>query len=123
VPAEERCVVGWIPIATEDHSKEVSEWQLIALTYMGGWYRLALPTHVKEGKKEEGRSSVGGTGSVSGSAGGKMTGKAGPSSRLGPGSPPKSRVPEKGKERERESERRECVLEEYRRFGRWDGWG
>ncbi|EKM80380.1 hypothetical protein AGABI1DRAFT_113571 [Agaricus bisporus var. burnettii JB137-S8] len=123
VPAEERCVVGWVPIATEDMNgtgSAVSEWQLIALTYMGGWYRLALPTHVKEGKKEARGSNVGGTGSVSGSASGKVTGKLGPS-RLGPGSPTKSREQEKGKERE--SERRECVLEEYRRFGRWDGWG
>ena len=30
----------------------------------------------------------------------------------------------KGKERERdERPGRECVLREFRRFGRWDGWG
>jgi hypothetical protein len=90
---------------------------VVALTYMGGGYCLTLPTHVKEGKKEMGMSSVGGTGMASGSGGGKMTGKAGPSSRLGPGSRPKNRV------RKGESERRGCALEVYRRFGRWDGWG
>jgi hypothetical protein len=33
---------------------------------------------------------------------------------------------DKGKDKEREKEAkesRECSLQEYRRFGRWDGWG
>jgi hypothetical protein len=30
---------------------------------------------------------------------------------------------DKGKEKEKEGEEnRECALQEYRRFGRWDGW-
>lgn len=153
VPAEERCVVGWVQVGTEDHASEgggpsssgVMEWQLIALTYLGGWYRLALPTHENGRKREKGGSggSISGGGSVSGSgsgreSGGKRTGGMLGPSPLGPvgsvafGSPPKgmgrrgssgstTRGGEKGKEREKES--RECVLQEYRRFGRWDGWG
>lgn len=34
--------------------------------------------------------------------------------------------PDKGKDKERQSEKKEsrqCTLQEYRRFGRWDGWG
>jgi hypothetical protein len=34
---------------------------------------------------------------------------------------------DKGKEKEKkdagEKQSRKCVLEEFRRFGRWDGWG
>jgi len=28
-----------------------------------------------------------------------------------------------GKVKEKEKDDRECVMEEFRRFGRWDGWG
>ncbi|KAG6837541.1 hypothetical protein H0H93_007722 [Arthromyces matolae] len=117
VPDEERCVVGWIkaPPTNAGQSEQVKpEYQLVALTYVGGWYRLSLP--------HRGQSSR-------------------PSSpaNAGPSSPP--RLPsaqsgshgtstvggrEKGKEKEQEKERkesRECVLQEFRRFGRWDGWG
>lgn len=36
VPDEERCVVGWI-----EHDS--GQYQMIALTYIGGWYRLSIP--------------------------------------------------------------------------------
>ena len=45
---EEKCVVGWIQVSPEDQDEPGRilpvEYQLIALTYTGGWYRLALPT-------------------------------------------------------------------------------
>ena len=39
---EEKCVVGWIqgPVDEEDGPQE---YQLVALTYTGGWYRLSVP--------------------------------------------------------------------------------
>lgn len=168
VPAEERCVVGWVQVATEDHQQTteggggvrsdsgVLEWQLIALTYLGGWYRLSLPTKGKDKKRESGGgsgSASGGSGSgssresvgmVAGGLGRRVSGQGAGPSPLGPGgfgsvaygSPPKAmsrrggsvstfRSAEKGKEKgkEKEKESRDCVLQEYRRFGRWDGWG
>lgn len=125
VPDEERCTVGWIEIPIPDaggSSKSPNtEHQLVALTYTGGWYRLSLP-------KAQGQS----------------TPPASPTRPLPtPGSPPKSfQMPRprtssgssiasrldkgKGKDKEREKEvkeSRDCALQEYRRFGRWDGWG
>ncbi|KAF8192472.1 hypothetical protein BJ912DRAFT_962082 [Pholiota molesta] len=45
LPEEERCVVGWIEAPAEDPAapSNAKEYQLIALTYTGGWYRLSLP--------------------------------------------------------------------------------
>ncbi|KAI0832539.1 WD40-repeat-containing domain protein [Trametes gibbosa] len=135
---EEKCVVGWIQIAPDDQDEAGRaprvEYQLVALTYTGGWYRLALPSSSTS-------SSVPMTSSSSPS----------PASRAGTPtlrdplstSPPSVRTismarprsgsgssfgvrSDKGKERERDKEEkpgRECVLREYRRFGRWDGWG
>lgn len=168
VPAEERCVVGWVQVATEDHRQPtegggtrsdtgVLEWQLIALTYLGGWYRLALPTRGKDKRRESGGaggSASGGSASgssresvgiVAGGLGRRVSGHGGIGpSPLGPGglgsvaygSPPKAmsrrgsaastfRGADKGKEKDREKEKesRDCVLLEFRRFGRWDGWG
>ena len=109
------------------------EHQLVALTYTGGWYRLRLP-----GDSGSQASSPGDTGSVAGSP------KLGTSPL--PGSPPsvkggagtkvhqlRNRTPsvssmrtDKGKERERgdgeAKPSRKCTLEEYRKYGRWDGW-
>ncbi|EIW82412.1 hypothetical protein CONPUDRAFT_123308 [Coniophora puteana RWD-64-598 SS2] len=117
-PEEERCVVTWIhsPSNTESPIEEQAEPQFIALTYTGGWYRLSVP-------------------STSSSPGSPRPSEVSP-----PGSPTKSaRVrttslislasateSTKGKERERDGERKEgrsCILQEYRKFGRWDGWG
>jgi WD repeat-containing protein 45 len=47
---EEKCTVGWIEAPTDPHSTAAAAtppapvYQLIALTYTGGWYRLALPS-------------------------------------------------------------------------------
>jgi WD repeat-containing protein 45 len=97
VSEEERCVVGWVEIPREHEGSdraESTEYQIIALTYRGGWYRVSVPglsTNIpiaqQSGKPVRSRTSSGSS-----------------------------------KEKEREKESRECVLEEFRRFGRWDGW-
>ncbi|KAF8165450.1 WD40-repeat-containing domain protein [Crassisporium funariophilum] len=123
LPDEERCVVGWIDYSPEGQPRSpIAEYQLIALTFTGGWYRLALP-------KPKARSSS------------KLSSGPSPSAGLASASPPKTSYvpharsisgsstmsrPDKGKEKERDGEKtqsRNCALEEYRRFGRWDGWG
>jgi len=127
---------------------------LIALTYLGGWYRLSLPTKDKEKRQE---SSSGGGRVSEGSHNESFRTSVdinGPGRRasghddvtpspLRPGglksvayeSPPKasrressasmSKRAEKGKDKdgEKATHSRDCVLQEYRRFGRWDGWG
>ncbi|KAI0091933.1 WD40-repeat-containing domain protein [Irpex rosettiformis] len=122
---EEKCVIGWIQAPSDelggpDKPTEM-EYQLVALTYTGGWYRLAMPPstvttvpsdpgsprvsspppHIRALSQHRPRSS----------SGSSVTG------RLDKG---------KGRERDREKEgkeRRECILKEFRRYGRWDGWG
>ncbi|KAG8218768.1 arginine-tRNA-protein transferase [Butyriboletus roseoflavus] len=42
IAADEKCVVGWITVASEV-AGVAPEFQLVVLTYSGGWYRLALP--------------------------------------------------------------------------------
>ncbi|GLB33699.1 putative WD40 repeats containing protein [Lyophyllum shimeji] len=120
VPDEERCVVGWIEAPTMDSSGQgnVVEYQLIALTYAGGWYRLSLPNQ--------------GTPSTPTSLSSIPLPVSGSPPRLGSMARPRTSSSssvvgrDKGKEKEREKEgkeSRECVLQEFRRFGRWDGWG
>jgi hypothetical protein len=114
VPDEERCVVGWIeaPISGDQTGKAESEYQLVALTYAGGWYRLSLPSKGTAATAPSPSS----TGSISGSPP-RLTSI--PRPRTGSGSSQISRF-EKGKEREKEKdnkESRECVLLEFRRSG------
>jgi len=117
VPDEERCVVGWVRVPSESDPSPQGPmvWGIIALTYAGGWYRLSLPAHAISSQ-----SSTAAPSPLSSSP-----------PRLGPMSQPRSSSPssvvgrDKGKERERDRERKdstECVLREFRRFGRWDGW-
>ncbi|KAH8106109.1 WD40-repeat-containing domain protein [Cristinia sonorae] len=121
---EEKCVVGWIqgPVSDEEDPDRVTatEHQLVALTYAGGWYRLGLPT------------SAGNPTSHPTSASPSPLSASPPSvaalsmrrPRSSSGSSFNSGRPGKGKEREKEGkESRECILKEYRRYGRWDGWG
>ena len=93
------------------------EYQLVALTYSGGWYRLSLP---------QGTSNVPSS-STAASPLSTSPPKTSPLSRPRTSSVSSiaSRV-EKGKDRERDRDRkdnRELVLQEYRKYGRWDGWG
>ncbi|KIM90669.1 hypothetical protein PILCRDRAFT_811126 [Piloderma croceum F 1598] len=122
VPDEERCTVGWIETPIPDSTDgrgPANEYQLIALTYTGGWYRLSLPG---SGTPNTPPTSASRGVSVSGSPP-KSTST--PRPRTSSNSSTISRL-DKGKDKEREKdgkESRECTLQEYRRFGRWDGWG
>lgn len=90
-PDEEKCVVGWIQFSKKRGDGEpVLEYQLIALTYTGGWYRLSLP-HQGVALPRARTLSVSRT--------------------------------SKGKAKEETDGRTDCILEEYRTYGRWDGWG
>ncbi|KAJ7047486.1 SVP1-like protein 2 [Mycena alexandri] len=115
---EERCVVGWIEAPDENLSSGPVEYQLVALTYAGGWYRLSLP-NASSSKAKAASTHAGSSSSP------KPTSM--PRQRTSSGSSVLSRFDKgKGKEKEKkdgEKQSRKCVLEEYRRFGRWDGWG
>lgn len=117
---EERCMVGWIETPVSDAGGGPgTEHQLVALTYTGGWYRLSLP----KGQAQN-------TPPASPSRGPPMAGSPPksfvmPRPRTASNSSIGSRL-DKGKDREREKEvkeSRDCALQEYRKFGRWDGWG
>ncbi|KAF8076277.1 WD40-repeat-containing domain protein [Lyophyllum atratum] len=117
VPDEERCVVGWIETTAVNNSGQGSmiEYQLIALTYAGGWYRLSLPNQGNSASSSSTSIPISGSPPRLGSMSRPRTSSG--SSVLGR---------DKGKEKEQEregKESRECVLKEFRRFGRWDGWG
>lgn len=110
IAADEKCVVGWISVASEV-TGVASEFQLVVLTYSGGWYRLALPP-----KGSQASSPVAGSPPKSPSVSRPRTSSVSSVTSL----------PESGKGKERERERkgsRELVLQEYRKYGRWDGWG
>ena len=112
VPDEERCVVGWIEGPSSDTSVTGNEYQLIALTYTGGWYRLSLPAF--------GNSAV--SPAAPFLSGSPPRQSSITRQRAGSGGSTTSR--DKGKEKEKDSkEKRDCVLQEFRRYGRWDGWG
>jgi WD repeat-containing protein 45 len=104
------------------------EYQLIALTFTGGWYRLSLP-HPNEPADRAGTPEP-------------YQGKKRPNPRPGESKTPTERsgspqlaAKRLGDQRKHgdASKRRSsdaqvadtsrCHLEEFRRFGRWDGWG
>lgn len=109
--ADEKCVVGWIKGPT--HKEGSSEdYQLIALTYSGGWYRLLLPR--SSNQPSNAGSALTDSPSQSASAfrqrSSSITSVTSASEKV------------KGKEH-RSKESHELVLEEYHKYGRWDGWG
>ena len=119
---EERCIVGWIatPESDDDNSSSLEPYQLVALTYTGGWYRLALPT---SGTATHVADSAALSVSPLSASPPSVAALSMHRPRSSSGSSFTSR-PSKGKEREKDAkESRECVLKEYRRYGRWDGWG
>ncbi|KAI0306979.1 WD40-repeat-containing domain protein [Multifurca ochricompacta] len=118
---EEKCTVGWIEASTlhsaADAPLPATEYQLIALTYTGGWYRLALPK-MKTSSAPMGAAQANGTSSASVRSG-RARSPSGSSVTAG------GRT-DKGKGVTRDSDRKEgrdCTLLEFRRFGSWDGWG
>lgn len=149
---DERCTVTWIrtPIdsaPTGDTSEEVvkQEFQIIVITFSGGWYRLGLPSSSSSvhSQSQSQSSSKKGTGSRPASVlGGSPlpSGLRSPSPFLRPrsssGTSVSGRRLDKGKgrdvdrEHERDKDRDKdakeghlCTLLEFRRYGRWDGWG
>ncbi|THH12258.1 hypothetical protein EW145_g154 [Phellinidium pouzarii] len=122
---DEHCVVAWVkvpsPTLTPAENEPQFEYQLIALTYSGGWYRLALPSSASASPTRAPSPAV-----ASSSA--SHSSRPMPRPRSASGSTivsVRSRI-DKGKEKESDREEkvgRECSLQEFRRFGRWDGWG
>ncbi|KAF4574858.1 hypothetical protein EYR36_006209 [Pleurotus pulmonarius] len=115
LPDEDRCVVGWVSVPSDDPQRP-PEYQLIALTYGGGWYRLALPGALASRTASPSPSSSPGPAS-------HTVPKSGSRPRPASVSSSTSRA-SKGKEKERKEGKEgiTCILEEFRRFGRWDGW-
>ena len=117
--------MGWIegPVGDleDPHRPPQTEYQLVALTYTGGWYRLSLPF------------SAGTPAAMSSGPGTIPSSPSPPSIRAlsfsRPRSPSEASTVSrtergKGKEPEKEGkESRACILREFRRYGRWDGWG
>ncbi|KAI0720234.1 WD40-repeat-containing domain protein [Cerioporus squamosus] len=133
---EEKCVVGWIQVSPEEQLEPGRpmpfEYQLVALTYTGGWYRLSLPTSSQTAAASSPSPSFPSSHSPVPSPSVQVPlSRSPPSVRTMPVPRPRSASgssftsrPDKGKEREREEKPgRECILREFRRFGRWDGWG
>jgi len=93
----ERCIAGWIPSETtskDPNNTQEQSFELVALTYTGGWYRLSLPVptqpRIPDNMEQSSRSS----------------------SHKG-----------KRRESDDKPGGRTCTVAEYRNFGRWDGWG
>ena len=132
IAEEDKCVVGWIQAPVDENDPTHLEHQLVALTYTGGWYRLRLPGDTGS------QASSPDTGSAAGSPklGATSLPLPPPSIKGGAGNKVhqlRNRTPsvssmrtDKGKEREKGDAEakpsRKCTLEEYRKFGRWDGW-
>ncbi|CAA7259662.1 unnamed protein product [Cyclocybe aegerita] len=123
LPDEERCVVGWIQGPAEDPSLPGStpDHQLIALTFTGGWYRLSLPKLTGHTKRASGSVSPSGLVSSSPPKSSQLSRAHSVSGSSVTSRADKGKGKEKEKEREKDS--RNCTLQEYRRYGRWDGWG
>lgn len=104
---------------SDDLSEAAPDYQLIALTFTGGWYRLSLPKPGSSSKQSGGSFPSLASGSPPKSS-------LGPHTRSVSGSSATGRL-DKGKEKEKDRDEkkdsRNCTLQEYRRFGRWDGWG
>lgn len=122
---EEKCVVGWTRGPISEDNPELEEYQLVALTYTGGWYRLALPASSSSMPPTAASPTSGGPASLPPPSLKDIRDMSRP--RSSSGSSIAGRTDRgKGKEREREKEGKEssvCVLQEFRRYGRWDGWG
>ncbi|KIY46620.1 hypothetical protein FISHEDRAFT_75440 [Fistulina hepatica ATCC 64428] len=113
---QERCVVGWIEVPNSENLP-ISEYQLIVLTYAGGWYRVSVPRSSASSVSTT-SSSVAPTSSVSAYGVPTKSHHRRPSSIS-------SVVSNKGKGKDREKEQKEsrdCALQEFRRFGQWDAW-
>lgn len=108
-------------------SKEISspstvgepEYQLIALTFSGGWYRLSLPGSSGTGTGQGGDPKSPST---------KSSRSAGTPSRTSTPTGRQGSIREESKQRRSSGEgspnsSNSLSLQEFRRFGRFDGWG
>ncbi|KAJ3823672.1 SVP1-like protein 2 [Lentinula raphanica] len=112
VPDEERCVVGWIAVPAQ--ASMPTEYQLVALTYAGGWYRLSIPNTKSHPSSSSSSSSSPPRGLHGRSPSISSTRSEQGYSRKGK---------EKEKDKSKDSKASQCQLQEFRRYGRWDGWG
>ncbi|CEL59707.1 WD repeat domain phosphoinositide-interacting protein 3 OS=Xenopus tropicalis GN=wdr45b PE=2 SV=1 [Rhizoctonia solani AG-1 IB] len=142
---EERCTVAWIQVPVESPApvspsktsrplkstplistksapnmpagpEHPMNYQLVALTYSGGWYRLSLPPVAGTMLRSETRPSTPSAGRSSGSVL-----SSSPNNNSVSGAAVRGREDAEGTEA-KEKQSRRCILEEFRRFGRWDGW-
>ncbi|KAH0840053.1 hypothetical protein J3R83DRAFT_1020 [Lanmaoa asiatica] len=94
IAADEKCVVGWITV-TSELAGVAPDFQLVVLTYSGGWYRLALPP-----KGSQASPAFVGSPPKSPSASRQRTSSISSVASL----------PEKGKGKEREKERKGSLI-------------
>ena len=128
MPEEERCTVAWIkvPLDTNNDNQPTSgqfEYQLVVLTYSGGWYRLAVP-YSRAWLQEKDAAFLADDGPSPSNS--RAVGiRTRPRSSSIPGGPGRSVVSgHKRKDSDvKEKKERDCKLLEFRRYGRWDGWG
>lgn len=149
---DERCTVAWIHAPADSKDDAVQEggkqeFQIIVINYSGGWYRLGLPSSGSSAQSQSHSHTQTSSKKDSGSRPASVLGGSplpsglrSPSPFLRPrsssGTSVSGRRLDKGKgkevdrERERDKERERdakeghlCTLLEFRRYGRWDGWG
>lgn len=121
---DDKCVVGWIQV-------EGGEYQLVALTHSGGWYRLALPSPSAPGptptsptQATSPPTSPVATRRQSG-GGGSVHSSPVPAPRVASRAPSIASSSARDRDSEKEHKEhagRDCTLVEFRRFGQWDGW-
>lgn len=131
---DEKCVVAWVKVPMQKGeipsvhpsrppiSAIEYDYQLIVLTYSGGWYLLALPS--SPSAHPSSRPSSPAYAPSLNSHSGKLPPPR-PRSTSGSSMTMRTKA-DKGKEKESEKEEkvgRDCTLLQFRRFGRWDGWG
>ncbi|KAG8761444.1 hypothetical protein FRC14_003857 [Serendipita sp. 396] len=95
------------------------EYQLVALTYTGGWYRLSLPRFTEPSERSgtpepyqgQGRNNQGRTSAVPMDSSSQRS------------SDSKTSTSRRRNSDAQKMDSTSCQVEEFRRFGRWDGWG
>ncbi|CCA71710.1 hypothetical protein PIIN_05645 [Serendipita indica DSM 11827] len=115
------------PTRSHPKSPPPPEYQLVALTYTGGWYRLSLPKSIEEPERS-GTPEPYQRAPQSKYPRRTDTGSAAGGSSQSPQSRQEElrRRSEPSRRRNSDAQRVDgmtCQVEEFRRFGRWDGWG